>query len=33
MAKYTVTKPEIKEEDEEALFNQIFGSKLDEEGV
>lgn len=29
MKKYTVDKPEIKEEDEEALFNQIFGSELD----
>lgn len=32
MEKYTVTKPEINEEEEEALFNQIFGTKLDEDG-
>ena len=29
MSKYTVTKPEVSEEDEEALFNQIFGEQLD----
>lgn len=30
MKKYTVNKPEMNEEDEEALFNQIFGSTAEE---
>ena len=30
MKKYTVDKPEMNEEDEEALFNQIFGSTAEE---
>ena len=30
MKKYTVEKPELNEEDEEALFNQIFGSTAEE---
>ena len=29
MSKYTVEKPEIDDEEEEALFNQIFGNEMD----